>query len=111
MSVGATKLAPEPTLNHISGGSNPTFTGIVEDAGSNPETNVKVDVTVTAGGKPYKASRVINSTQPGTKVNVDIPVAGVPLGVASKIEVNVEAVPGESNTENNKASFIAIFAQ
>jgi hypothetical protein len=109
VSVGTTTLQPEPTLNHISGGSTPTFTAIVEDAGTNPETDVKVDVTVTAGGKPYKASHVINSTQPGSKASVDIPVSGVPLGVASKIEVSVEAVPGETNTENNKASFIAIF--
>ena len=111
VSVGTKTLEAEPTLNHVSGGSNPTFTAIVEDAGSNPETDVKVDVTITAGGKQYKASHTINSTQPGTKSNVDIPVSGVPLGVASKIEVNVEPVPGETNSENNKASFIAIFGQ
>ena len=39
----------------------------VENSGENPETNVKVDVTVTAGGKQYKASHVINTTQPGSK--------------------------------------------
>jgi hypothetical protein len=111
VSVGTNTLQPEPTLNHISGGGNPTITAVVEDAGSNPETDVKVDVTITAGGKQYKATKTINSTQPGTKSNVEIPVTGVPLGVASKIEVNVEAVPGEANTENNKGSFIAIFSQ
>ena len=42
---------------------------------------------------------------------MEIPVNGVPVGVASKIEVNVEPVPGETNIENNKASFIAIFSQ
>lgn len=110
-SVGTNTLQAEPTLNHISGGSNPTITAVVENTGSNPETDVKVDVTITAGGKQYKATHTINSTQPGAKSNVEIPVNGVPLGVASKIEVNVEAVPGETNTENNKASFIAIFSQ
>jgi hypothetical protein len=111
VSVGTNTLQPEPTLNHISGGGNPTITAVVEDAGSNPETDVKVDVTITAAGKQYKATHTINSTQPGTKSNVEIPVNGVPLGVASKIEVKVEPVPGETNTENNKASFIAIFSQ
>lgn len=111
VSVGTNTLQGEPTLNHISGGGNPTITAIVEDAGSNPETDVKVDVTITAGGKQYKASHTIDSTQPGSKSNVEIPVTGVPLGVASKIEVNVEPVPGETNLENNKASFIAIFGQ
>jgi hypothetical protein len=111
VSVGTTTLEPEPTINHISGGGSPTFTVNVENTGSNQESNVKVDVTVTAGGKQYKASHVINQTQPGAKVNVEIPVSGIPLGVAAKIEAYVEPVPGEENTENNKGTFLAIFSQ
>jgi uncharacterized repeat protein (TIGR01451 family) len=108
-SVGTNALSPEPTLNHISGGGSPTFTVNVENAGTAPETNVKVDVTVSAGGKQLKASHVVNSAEPGTKFNVEIPVSGIPLGVASKIEVNVEPVPGETNVENNKNTYVAIF--
>ena len=111
VSVGTNTLAPEPTLNHISGGGSPTFTVIVENTGSNPETNVKVDMTVTAGGKQFKASHVINTTESGAKVNVEIPVTGIPLGVASKIEAYVEPVPGEESTENNKGTFLAIFKE
>jgi hypothetical protein len=109
VSVGATSLEPEPALNHIGGGGNPTFTVTVEDAGANPETNVKVDVTVTAGGKQFKASHTINQIQPQQKTNVEIPVSGVPLGVAAKIEVYVEPVPGETEVENNKRTYLAIF--
>ncbi len=76
--------------------TNPTFTVTVENSGEAPETNVKVDVTVSAGGKQYKASHVINQTQPGNKVNVEIPVSGIPLGVAAKVQVNIEGVPGET---------------
>ena len=54
---------------------------------------------------------MINSTQPGSKVNVEIPVNGVPVGVASKIEVDVESVPGETNSENNKGTYLAIFGE
>ena len=111
VSVGTNNLQPEPTLNHISGGGNPTITAIVENAGSNPEADVKVNATISAGGKQYKASHTIDSTQPGSKTNVEIPVNGVPTGVASKIEVYVEPVPGETNVENNQASFIAIFGE
>ena len=111
VSVGTNKLEPEPTLNHVTGGSNPTFTAGVENSGEFEEHNVKVDVTVTAAGKQYKASHVINSTQPGTKVNVEIPVAGIPLGVAAKVEAYVEPVTGETNAENNKATYLAIFSQ
>jgi hypothetical protein len=111
VAVGTNTLAPEPTLNHITGGGSPTFTVTVEDSGEFSETNVKVDITVTAAGKQYKASHVINKTEPGKSVNVEIPVAGVPLGVASKIEANIEGVPGENDLENNKGTYLAIFAQ
>lgn len=110
VSVGANSLEREPTLNHISGGGSPTFTVTVEDTGSNSETNVKSDVSVTAAGKQFKASHVINQIAPGAKVNVEIPVTGIPTGVAAKIEVNVEPVPGETETENNKATYLAIFS-
>ena len=107
--VGTNKLEAEPTLNHITGGSNPTFTVGVENSGEVEEHNVKVDVTVTAGGKQFKASHVIEKTEPGKTVTVDIPVAGVALGVAAKIEVFAEGVPGENDLENNKGTFLAIF--
>jgi hypothetical protein len=109
VSVAANTLAPEPSLNHVSGGSNPTFTVQVENSGEFPETNVKVDITVTAAGKQYPASHTIEKTEPGKTANVDIPVTGVPLGVASKVEVKVETVPGENDSENNKSTYLAIF--
>jgi hypothetical protein len=111
VSVGTNNLAVEPSLNHISGGSNPTFTVQVENPGEFPETNVKVDVVVTAGGKQFKASHVIDKTEPGKTVNVEIPVTGVPLRVASKIEVHVEPVPGETNHEDTKNAYLAIFGE
>jgi hypothetical protein len=110
VSVGANTMAPEPTLNHVGGGSNPTFTVQVENSGEFPETNVKVDITVTAAGKQYAASHTIAKTEPGKTVNVDIPVTGVPLSAASKIEVKIEGVPGENDLENNKGTYLAIFA-
>jgi hypothetical protein len=110
-SVGTTALEPEPAINHISGGANPTFTVTVEDSGENPQTDVTVDVTVTAAGKQYKATRVINSMQPGTKANVEIPITGLPLGEPAKVEVNVEKVPGETDLENNKSTYLTILGE
>jgi hypothetical protein len=111
VSVGATTLEPEPTLNHITGGGSPTFTVQVENSGEATETNVKVDITITAGGKQFKASHAIEKTEPGKTVSVDIPVTGVPLGSAAKIEVNIEGVPGENDLENNKQTYLAVFGQ
>ena len=62
--MGTKTLEAEPALNHISGGSSPTFTVMVENDGEFPETDVKVDLNVTAGGKQLKASHVIDSTEP-----------------------------------------------
>jgi hypothetical protein len=109
VSVATNTLAPEPTLNHVSGGSNPTFTVQVENSGEFPETNVKVDIVVTAGGKQYKASHVLEKSEPGKAVNVEIPVTGIPLGAAAKVQVNIEGVPGENDLENNKGTFLVIF--
>jgi hypothetical protein len=111
VSVGTGALEAEPALNHVHGGSSPTFTVMVENSGEFTEHDVKVDVTVTAGGKQFKASHLINSTQPGKTVNVEIPVTGVPLGVASKVEASIETVPGENDSENNKSTYLAIFGE
>ncbi len=111
VSVGTNTLASESTLNHIAGGANPTFTVQVENSGEFTETNVKVNLTVTAAGKQYKATKAIEKTEPGKTVNAEIPLTGLPLGVASKIEVKVEGVPGENDLENNKNTYLAIFGQ
>ncbi len=111
VTVGASTLEPEPALNHIGGGGNQTFTARVQDAGEFTETNVTVNATVTAGGKQFKASHVIEKTEPGKTANASISVTGIPLGVASKIEVQVEPVPGETNHEGTKSTYLAIFGQ
>jgi hypothetical protein len=109
VSVGSNKLEPSPALNHISGGANPTFTVALENAGSDPETDVKVDVSVTSEGKTLSTSHLINKTEPAQKLSVDIPISGVALGHAARVTVNIEPVPGESDTENNKATYLAVF--
>lgn len=109
VSVGTNKLEPSPTLNHVSGGSSPAFTVMVENGGSNSETDVKVDISITSEGKTLSKSQVIPKTEPGATTNVNIPVSGVTLGAASRVSVNIEPVPGETNTENNKGTYLAIF--
>jgi hypothetical protein len=109
VTVGASTLQPAPAVNHVHSGANPTFTVMVENGGSNAETNVKVEVSVTSGGKQLKASHVINKTEPGNAAPVDIPVEGVALNAASRVSVNVQGVPGETNTENNKQTYDVVF--
>ena len=82
---------------------------MVENGGSNPETNVKVEVAVTSGGQPQGLTHRSNKTQPGKTSHVDIPVEGVSLNAASSVTVNVQTVPGETNTENNKQTYDVVF--
>jgi type IV pilus biogenesis protein CpaD/CtpE len=109
VSIGSTSLQAAPTVNHVSGGANPTFTVNVENGGSNPETNVKVEVTVTSGGKQVKGMHVINKTEPGQTYPVDIAVEGVTLKAASSVVAYVQPVPGETNIENNKGTYDVVF--
>jgi hypothetical protein len=109
VSVGETALSAQPVINHISAGTNPTFTVMLQNSGENTETNVKVDVEVEGGEKKIKVTRTINKTEPGQSTSVDIPVQGVALGVASRVTVFIHPVPGETDVENNKGVFIADF--
>jgi hypothetical protein len=111
VSVGTNALEVAPAENHINVGSNPTFTAMVEDSGSNPETNVKVEVSVTNEGKTLTASHLIPKTEPGQTYNANVTVNGVTLGSASTVTVNVLPVPGETDVENNKSTYQAIFGK
>ncbi|MHB1537635.1 MAG: hypothetical protein ACYCYN_03880 [Solirubrobacteraceae bacterium] len=109
VSVAGTPLEVEPSVNHIAEGSNPTFVVAVEDSGENTETGVKVQITVTAGGKTASASHTIEEIEAGKTLNVPVAVAGVVVGAEGKVEAKVAKVPGEENVENNQATYLAIF--
>lgn len=109
LAVGGTALQAEPALNPLAGGSSPTFTVTFQNTGENPETDTKVLVSVTAGGKTVTGSHTVPKTEPGQTVTAEVPVSGITTGVAAKVEAKVEKVPGETNLENNKASYLAIF--
>jgi hypothetical protein len=109
VSVGSTALVAGE-LNHISSGANPTFDVKVENNGEGTETNVKVNVTVTTGGKQYTAYNLIPKTTPGQTSTVEVPIEGLPLNTGAKVEVYVEPVPGETNLENNKSTYEATFS-
>jgi hypothetical protein len=111
VSVGTNALEVAPAENHVNVGTSPTFTAMVENAGSNPETNVKVEVSVSSEGKTLKASHLIEKTEPGQTYNVNITVNGVTLGATSQVTVNVLPVPGETNHEDTKNTYQVIFGK
>lgn len=109
LAVGGTPLAAEPSLNHLGGGASPTFTLTFQNTGENTETNTKVVVSVTAGGKTVSGSHTVPKTEAGQTATAEVRLSGIATGVAAKVEAKVEAVPGETNLENNKASYLAVF--
>jgi hypothetical protein len=109
VAVGGSALQAQPALNHVTGGANPTFVVTFQNTGENSETNTKVVVSVTSGGKTVSASDTVEKTEPGQTANAEVHVSGVTTGVPANVEAKVEEVPGETNLENNKGAYLAVF--
>lgn len=78
--------------------------------GENTETDVVVKVTVGKGADAIKTEETIPSIAAGETKTVKIPLTEKPpTGQNVPITVEVEPVPGEKKTDNNKGTFSAIF--
>jgi hypothetical protein len=110
VAVGQTALNTTGT-NHIPAGGNPTFNVKFQNQGENNETDVTVRVTVKpSSGTAIVVPKKVNQTTAGEPVEVNIPLGQAPpIGVPTTITVEVLKVPGEKNTDNNKATYTAIF--
>jgi len=110
VSVGGNTLNPAPQVNNISGGANPTFSVAFQNTGQNSETDVGVQVSVTAEGQKRTTTKTIPLTKPGGTYTLPVQVQGVPLQVPASVFVYVLPVPGEQNIANNKGTFTAVFS-
>ncbi|MFP5362478.1 MAG: hypothetical protein ACLGI5_07090 [Thermoleophilia bacterium] len=110
VSVGDVTLQPGQP-NQLQAASNVTFAVKVANQGDNPESEVRVRVRIRGGsGDPITVQKVIDQTMPKTETTVSIPLGEAPpIGQAVEIRVEVVAVPGEKNTDNNSATYPAIF--
>ena len=111
VSVGDTTLQSGTTAaNPIPASSNVTFSVKFANQGENPETDVRVRVTLTGGGKTITKQQTVDQTTAGAETTVAVPLGEAPpIGVAVKIKVEVRKVRGEANTANNVAEYPAIF--
>jgi hypothetical protein len=109
VSVGGTTLDPSGS-NTIPASSASSFSVTFTNGGENDETNVKVDVAVTADGRTVRGQRVVPSTRAHAQTSVDVPLSGPPpTGGPATVRVTVEPVPGERSTDNNTQTFNALF--
>lgn len=111
VSVGDVTLTPGQA-NRIPAAANLTFNVKVANQGDNPETDVRVRVRIRGSGDPISVQKVIDQTMAKTETTVAIPLGQAPpIGQPVTITAEVLPVPGEKNTDNNNASYPALFVR
>ncbi len=103
-SVNGTELSAESTTPVLSEGT-PEVEVQVANQGESTENGISVSVTVSGGGT-LKGS--IESIAAGETEGVSIPLTPAPSGEVT-LEVDVDTVPGEQVSDNNKASYTVAF--
>jgi outer membrane murein-binding lipoprotein Lpp len=82
----------------------------VQNQGQNDEKNVTVQVRISGAGKPINVDQQISNIPQGSTQTASVPLPSLPpTGRPVTITVTVKAVPGEKKTDNNKATYQAIF--
>lgn len=93
-------------------GDDLTVEAQVVNQGENTETDVNVNVTIGRGDDTIEASEALDSIAAGETKSVTIPIGEQPpTGQSVPVVVEVERVPGEEKTDNNRLSASAIFTQ
>ena len=112
VSFGGQPLSPAPTVNRLTGAGSSDFTVTIANQGTNDETGVKVDLSLTGSGPALSASKTIDQTKAGANASVVIPLSATPpTGVPLRLTAKVEPVPGEKNVSNNQQSFVVVLSK
>ena len=98
---GTTSITVSPKLS---------FDATVMNGPANKETDVVVVLSISGAGKPIVREQSIPSIDAGQQKIVSIPLAATPpTGRRLSVSVDVKPVPGETRTDNNKATYGVIF--
>ncbi|MBS1869804.1 MAG: hypothetical protein JSS99_09075 [Actinobacteria bacterium] len=96
--------------NRIPATPPPTFVVNFTNGGENNETNVKVTVEITGGGAPIRAQTIVPSTTAGQSATANVTLRQSPSTAGpSTIRVTIAPVLGEQTTDNNTATYTALF--
>ncbi len=88
-----------------------TFEVGVTDSGESQEVSVKVTLTIPKQPDPIVLTQTIPIIDPGETKTVRFRVGAlVPFGEQTTVKVDVDPVPGETNTSNNTAEYPVIFS-
>lgn len=84
----------------------------IANQGEHAEENVVVVVEIAGSGEPIQLEETLDAINPGESKIVNVPLAETPpIGEPVEITVRIEPVPGEEKTDNNEATFTAIFSR
>jgi hypothetical protein len=103
-SINGTELTAG-TTTAVAAEETPEVEVQVQNQGGSTENGVTVSVTVSGG---HTLQQDISSIGAGETQSVTIPLTGAPTGQAT-LEVDVQPVPGEQVSSNNKASYTVEF--
>ena len=100
--------------NTITATPNLAFVVTIQDSGDAQEVNIAVTMTLKkdGGGKAIVQTKKISVINPGQKKSVTfsgINTSGY-FAVKSHLDIDVKPVPGETKTDNNRASYPVIFS-
>ena len=109
VSVNGVDLATDGS-NRIPASPPPTFVVNFTNGGENDETNVKVTVEITGSGAPIRAQTIVPSTTAGSSATANVDLRQSPsTSGPSTIRVTIAPVLGEQKTDNNTATYTALF--
>jgi hypothetical protein len=109
--VNGTELSTS-SANRIKAAPNLSFTVNFDNQGENDEHNVVVKVSIEGAGTPIVGQTTVPTTSAGSSATAGVVIRQAPpIGKPVTINVVVQPVPGEKQTDNNKASYPALFTQ
>jgi hypothetical protein len=111
VSLGGQALTPGATVT-VKLSSSLAFQVQVINQGNSTETDVGIKVTAGSGANSIQARGRVSSIAAGETKSVSIPLdQNPPTGQALPVTVEVEPVPGEKKTDNNKQTYNVIFTR
>jgi hypothetical protein len=112
--IGDKVLTPRSTgaVNTVPASANLAVTVKFANQGEHDESNVKVSIRLTGGGKTISQTKTIGQTKSRTDATVSIPLGQQPpVGVGTVLTVAIGKVPGETNLTNNRSEYSVIFTR
>ena len=98
-------------LNTIPLSTDLVFQVTVKNSGCAQEVGLRVTLTIQQSPKPIKSRKTIPLIDPGNEETVSFSGLGLPpLDQKTTLTVEVDPVPGETNTSNNSATYQVQFS-